>query len=356
MLLDHLRTHTGSPTITVTAPGDDLPGARTALPTTLANLLREAAALIEADEDLDRSQRLALLEQLPDADELAAQVPPRHGVWLAVGPDIGTVLVPLSPGVRATEQVIYDLQVGLVRPLLEHEQRARELLVVTLADDGSDLAVLDVETRELSSVGAPFPISFGGDGSGTQDRAAGSRQRDERRRHHWRRVATAVHEVVVARDLPVVTVGVDRNQGFLREVSAWPQELAVAVLAAPDGLAEPELIARVTAAAEEHRQRRIDDVRRLVAARTDQGRTATGMTDLYDAAVTGRIELLLLVEGPPVTGFLTATGHLVAHDPGDATPVPDVHALGVAQVLSRGGEVLLAPEGTLDAPVATLRW
>lgn len=356
MLLDRLRTHTGQLTITLTAPGDDLPRVRDVLTTTVGNLLRDATAAIEAREDLDRDERGRLLEQLPSAEDVAARVPPRHGVWLAVSAELGETLVPLSPGVRVTEQVVVDHQATLLRPLLEHEQQPRELLVLTLSDDATDLAVLDLDGRELTSVGEPFPVAFRGDDSGVQARDAGSRQRDERRRHHWRRIAGSAHEVVMARDLPVVTVGVERNQAFLREVSAWPQELAVPVVTSPDALSQAELVDRVVEAAAELLDRRVADVRRLVADRTDAGRIATGLTDLHAAAVAGRVELLVLLAGTPSPGYLTETGHLVAQDPGGATPVPDVHALGVAEVVRRGGEVFLAPEGTFDAPLATLRW
>jgi hypothetical protein len=356
MLLDRLRAHTGQLTVTLTAPGDDLPRVRDALGTTVGNLLRDAAAAIEARDDLDREEMGRFLDELPTGEDVAARVPPRHGVWLAVSAELGQTLVPLSPGVRVTEQVVVDHQAALLRPLLEHEQQPRELLVLSLSDDASDLAVLDLDERQLSSVGEPFPFAFGGDGSGVQARDAGSRQRDERRRHHWRRVAGSAHEVVTARDLPVVTVGVERNQAFLREVSAWPEELSVPVLASPDALSQPELIDRVVEAAEHHLDRRVADVRRLVADRTDAGRIATGLTDLHAAALAGRVELLVLVDGPPMSGYLTETGHLVAQDPGDATPVPDVYAVGVAEVARRGGEVFLAPADTFDAPLATLRW
>ncbi len=355
MLLDRLRAHTGRRTVTLTAPGDDLPGARSALPTTVGNVLREARTGVEGDEVLDRARRSEMLSRLPSVEEVLAQVPPRHGVWLAVSEDRGPTLVPLAPGVRVTEQVVLDDQVGLVRPLLEHEQQGPELLVLTLSDDVADLAVLDVRTRTLASLGEPFPFTYAGDGSGTQDRST-SRQRDERRRHHWRRVAEAAHRVVEQRDLPVVTVGVDRTQGFLREVSAWPEELAVAVLGSPDAMDEVELVDRVVEAAAEHRQRRIDEVALLVEQRAGAGRVARGMTDLHAAAVAGRIELLVLVDGPPVSGYLTASGHLVAEDPGGAVPVPDAYALGVAETLRRGGEAVLAPEGALVGSVATLRW
>lgn len=355
MLLDRLQAHTGQRTVTLTAPGEDLPRVRDALTTTVGNLLREAENLITADETLDRSQRLDLLGRLPKADDLAGRIPPRHGVWMAVSEEVDPLIVPLSPGVRVTEQVVVDDRATLLRPLLEHEQRPRELLVLTLSEQQADLAVLDLTTRALEPVGEPFPLVFPGDHTATQDRS-GTRQRRERRRNHWRRVAEAAHRIIEARDLPVVTVGVERNQAFLREVSAWADELAVAVVAAPDQKQEPDLIERIVAAAEEHRQRRIDDVRSLLNARRGGGRVATGMTDLFAAAVAGRIDTLVLVDGPPVEGYLTTSGHLVAEDPGDATHVVDVYTLGMDEVVQRGGRVLLAPEGTLEASTAILRW
>ncbi|MFP4148159.1 MAG: hypothetical protein ACLFV0_01575 [Nitriliruptoraceae bacterium] len=355
MLLHRLRAHTGDRTITLTAPGGDLPGARAALPTTVGNLLREAAELIEDDEHLDRATRNSLLAGVPEPAEVVAQVPARHSVWLAWSASQPLTVVPLAPGVRVRERVLIDDQVAIVRPLLEHEQRGTELLVLTLSDQAADLAVLHVADRHLDPVGDPFPFTYAGDGTGTQDRSSSS-QRDERRRHHWRRVAEAAHTAVQQRDLPVVTVGVDRNQAFLREVSSWPEELAVGVLGAPEALGPEELMDRVIAAAGEHRQRRIDEVAAMIAERETAGRLARSMTDLYAAAVAGRIELLVLVDGPPVPGYLTDSGHLVADDPGGATFVPDAYALGVAEALRRGGEVLLAPEGTLESSIATLRW
>ena len=355
MRLEELAAHTGQLTVTLTAPGDDVPGVREALATTVGNLARQAAEEIAALPDLDRDERNWWSQTLAGVSAHAEQVPARHGLWLAVSQDLGVVAVPLSPGVRVTEQVGVDHRVGLVRPLLEHEQQPRELLVLTLAGDASDLAVLELETRALTPVGAPFPLTYAGD-DGRQGREAGSRQRDERRRHHWRRLAEAAHQQIVARDLPVVVVGVDRNLGFLSEVSAWPDELSVPVVMAPDRFDREELIDRVIAAADEHRQRRIDDARRLVEARRGAGRVAEGLTDLYAAAVAGRIELLILVAGPPVSGFLTDSGHLVREDPGGATPVPDVHALGLSEAVLRGARVVLAPADTLEAPLATLRW
>jgi hypothetical protein len=158
MLLDRLRAHTGQLTVTLTAPGDDLPRVRDALGTTVGNLLRDAASAIEARDDLDREERARFLDELPTAEDVAARIPPRHGVWLAVSAELGQTLVPLSPGVRVTEQVVVDHQAALLRPLLEHEQQPRELLVLTLSDDASDLAVLDLDERELTSVGEPFPV------------------------------------------------------------------------------------------------------------------------------------------------------------------------------------------------------
>jgi hypothetical protein len=355
MLLAELRAHTGGRTLTLTAPGEDLPGVREALPTTLANLLRLAVDAIEQDGTLMSDQRSGLLARLPTAANIVAQVPPRHGVWVAVSEDHDATAVPLSPGVRVDEAIALDDQVALVRPLVEHEQRGTELLVLTLSDGAADLSVLDVRSKVAESIGDPFPFSYPGDGTGSRDRSS-SRQRDERRRHHWRRVAEAAHRVVVRRDLPVVTVGVDRNQGFLREVTAWPDELAVAVLGSPDAMDAQELADRVIEAAEEHRRRRIDETTRMVVDRAAAGRVATGMTDLHAAAVAGRIELLVLVDGPAEAGYLTDSGHLVAEDPGGATRVGDVDALGAAEAVRRGSDVVLAPAGSLAQSTATLRW
>lgn len=355
MLVDRLRAHSGQRTVTVTSPGQDLPGVRNALPTAVGNLLREAASVVKADETLDRARRNGLLGRLPSADEVVAQIPPRHGLWMAVSEGQDPTVVPLAPGVRVSEQVVLDDQVALVRPLIEHEQRGTELLVLTMSDDAADLAVLEIGTRELERLGDPFPFAYAGDGSGTQDRSS-SRQRDERRRHHWRGVAEAAHRVVNQRDLPVVTVGVERNQAFLREVSAWPDELAVAVLGAPDAMVEAELIDGVIEAATQHRDRRIAEVARVVEDRRAAGRVVTGVTDLHAAAAAGRIELLVLVDGPLASGYLTASGHLVAEDTGMASFVPDVDALAAAEAVRRGSEVLLAPEGTLEHSIATLRW
>lgn len=355
MQLERLAAHTGGPTICLVAPGEDRTGSDDELAINVSNLLAEAGRLLD-EADLEREELQVLQDLLIQASSVAGELPTRHGVWMAISEDLGVVAVPLSPGVGAAPEVSFTDRLGLLRPLLEHEQRPRELLVLTLSDAAADLAVLDIGARELVSVGAPFPLPFEGDGTGVQARSTGSRQRDARRRNHWRRVAAAAHEVIVARDLPLVTVGVDRNHGFLAEVSAWPEELAVPVVASPDALDAQELIDRVLAAATEHGERRVEDARMLVESRRGGGRVATGVTDLYAAAVAGRIELLLLVDGPMTPGFLTPDGHLVLQDAGGGTPVADVHSLGITEVIRRGGRAVLAPDGTLDAAMATLRW
>lgn len=355
MLLDRLRAHTGAPTVTLAAPGHDAHDGHEALAVTVGNLLGDAAALVQADDDLDRSAQRDLADALPSTAQVLAAVPPRHGVWLSVNLEDGLSVVPLAPGVRAPAHVTLTDQPALLRPLLEHEQQLTEVLVLTLADDAADLAVVDLRTRAVTPVGGDFPFSYPGDGSRRADRSASAR-RDERRRNHWRRVAEAAHEVVVARDLPVITVGVERNQAFLREVSAWPEDFAEAVIGAAPDIMAPKLVDAVIDAAGAHRDRRIREVTALLDQRADAGRVVTGMTDLYAAAVAGRIELLVLIAGAPVSGYLTESGHLTAEDPGGAAHVDDVYALGMAEVVRRGGEVVLAPEGLLDASTATLRW
>ncbi len=355
MLLDLLRAHVGQLTITLTASGEDLPKIPDALTATVGSLMRMAEDWIVAQEALDRTQRLDLLGRLPDPEDLVARIPPRHGVWMSVSVDADPLIVPLSPGVRATKRVVVDHRVALLRPLLEHEQQPRELLVLTLSEQQADLLVLDLISRTLEPVGDPFPIASPGDQATTQDRSD-TWQLREQRRHHWRRVAQAAHRAFEVRDLPMVTVGVERNQSFLREVSAWADELTIAVAAAPDHLREPDLIGQILNAAEEHQQRRIDQIRSLIDARRGRDQVATGLTNVFSAAVAGRIDTLVLVDGPPVEGYRTPGGRLLAVNPGDGEHVPDVYALGMAEVVRRGGRVLLAPEGTLAASTAILRW
>lgn len=355
MLLDRLSAHTGGLTLTVTAPGGDLSGSYGSLSTTLRHVLADARVELEARDDLGREERELLLAWWPPAVEIAVATPPRHGVWLAVSAEQGQTLVPLAPEVAVEPAAALEDRVALLRPLVEHEQQPRELLVLTLAEEASDLRVLDVAARTLTSAGAPFPLVHDVRG-GPRARDAGSSLRDEQRRHHWRRVAHATHDAAVTRDLPVVTVGVGRDQSLIREVSRWPDELAVPLLTSPEQHAEQELIEGVLAAAEAHQQAEVRDAERLLDDRAGQGRTMTGLTDVHRAAVGGRVELLFVEPGPSAPGFLTDTGELVAEDPGGATEVPDAEARCMAEVVRRGGRVRLATGNGSRKTVATLRW
>jgi hypothetical protein len=353
MQLDRLARRTGEVTVTATVPGDARTRRESTSPTVLRNLLAEATAEIEEASDLERDERAALLAAIADAEDAADRLPLRHGLWLSITLD-ETVRVPLAPEVEVTGQVVVADRPTLLRPLLEHEQRALELLVLTLSETTTDLAVLDVATRELTPVGDPFPHDHPRGTTGAQSRRDGSRHRDARHRGFWRTVANDTHAFVRDLDLPVVTVGVERSQSFLRELSAWPDELTLPVVASPDGMLPDELTERVLAAAEGEHARRAAEVEELVATRAAQDRVVRGLTDVDAAAAAGRVELLVIGSGPPVPGYRTESGHLVTDDPGSGTPVPDVQAEAMEAVVVQGGQLALVDDDR--EPVATLRW
>lgn len=355
MLLDRLRAQTGRLTITLTVSGEDLPKIPDGLSAAVSGLMSMAEDWIVAEDALDRDQQLDLLSRLPDPEDLATSLPANHGLWMAVSVGADPLIVPLSPGVPVSEQVVVDDRVALLRPLLEHEQRPRELLVLTLSEQQTRLAALDLTSQVFEPVGAPFPVIGEGGQADLRDRSHTWELR-ERRRHPWRRVAQAAHRIIESRDLPVVTVGTERNQALLREVAAWSGEPAVAVIADPDLVQEHELVDRVVVAAEEYRQRHVEQIVNLLDARRGRGQITTGLTNLFAAAITGRIDTLVLVDGPRVEGFRTPSGRLVTEDPGDGEHLADVHALVVAEVVRRGGRVLLAVEDLLDTSTAILRW
>jgi hypothetical protein len=290
--LDRLARRTGEVTVTATVPGDARTRRESTSPTVLRNLLTGATREIEAAPDLERDEREALLTAIADAADAADRLPLRHGSWLSITAD-DTVSVPLAPEVAVTEQVVVADRPALLRPLLGHEQRSLELLVLTLSETTTDLAVLDVATRELTPVGDPFPHDHPRGATGAQSRRDGSRHRDARHRGFWRTVADDT-----------------------------------------DGMRSDELTARVLTAAESEHARR--------AAEVDT------------AAAAGRVELLVIGSGPPVPGYRTDSGHLVVDDPGGATPVPDTHAEAMEAVVVHGGRLALVADDR--EPVATLRW
>jgi len=76
--------------------------------------------------------------------------------------------VALSPGVRVAEAVVLKDHVALIRPLVEHEQLGRELLVLTLSDGVADAHGFARSSRRIAVFGERYDLTIGLlDGAGT---------------------------------------------------------------------------------------------------------------------------------------------------------------------------------------------
>lgn len=175
--------------------------------------------------------------------------------------------------------------------------------------------------------------------------------RDEYDRQFFRHVDEGVRQFMAVDPLPIITVGVERNLAFFKEVSQHNRHVIGVVTGSHDKTSAPELSKLVWPLMQEHlarqRQQALDELEAAVNAH----KSASGIGEVWRLAHEGRGATLLVEEDFHYPARLDSSGRQLI--PVDDPAAPEVMADAVddliEMVLDKGGRVVFVDNGMLAA-------
>jgi hypothetical protein len=194
--------------------------------------------------------------------------------------------------------------------------------------------------QEGPGVTEPMPGGFG---------ISKSAYRDERHRQFFRQVDAALGQMAATDPLPLMLVGVDRNQAFFNEVSANKNLIAATLTGSHDKTPAHELAKLVWPLVQEHLARQHREILQEMEAAVNAGKYASGIDAAWRFAHEGRGAVLLVEEDFHYPAQADASGLRLA--PANDLTGPNVFDDAVDElietVLGKGGRVTFVENGAL---------
>jgi hypothetical protein len=344
-LLEETR---GYPCLTITLPTHRTSPDNRQDPIRVKNLVTQAADRLI--NEMGKREAGPLLERL---DALASDIDYRYaldGLALFVSNDVAyKYYLPFT----LPERVVVDESFA-TRNLVFAMNRTPRYWVLVLSEKPTRLYEGTRETLVEITEGTPFPMTHGGPGGGSglpNDPAVNSSQfRDEHHRIFFRSVDEALKPLMAADPLPLAIVGVDRYLSFFNEVTSHASHLVASILGSHDKTPAHELgklvWPDVKATLAEQRTKVFDELNAAVGGQ----RSASTVGEVWRFAHEGRGQTLIVEEDFHYPARVDASG--IQLIPADDIEAPDVidDAVDeiVHQVLSKGGRVVFADNGTLE--------
>ncbi|NBE56739.1 baeRF3 domain-containing protein [Streptomyces boluensis] len=315
----------------------------------LDNLVAEAARQLEADPAVTRARAEDVLGRLRSAVVELDPGQAREGLVLFAAPGEQQTWVLCRD---VPERVVLG-DTFLTRNLVAADAALRPYRVLTVAADrvalwdgqGDDLTAHDdhgfPRTRSLEDPDVERKEQVGD---------IPSAYRDERTRQFFREAGTALAELAAAEARPLYVIGEPAALTLLAEVGS---AVRAGVQIPHGGLGH----ASATAVAQAVAPARAETAERAAAAAHDKldaarghKTYAAGLDEVWHAATSGRVELLV-VEEHFRASVRVGEDHLTPSEPGDLDAVHDIVDDVVESVLETGGEVTFVPDGSLGEGV-----
>lgn len=334
----------GYPSVSVLLP--TRPGPRLA-PDDVAHLDRlvaDACRRLDAEpSSVDVEPVLARLEEL--RGEVTAR-PARRGLALFAGPSFQAAI---DLSVPVEERVAVDWTF-LTRDLVRALHQAPRYRLLVLSSDA--VSLYEGTGRRLVEVREhPSPMTVAQPDPGGRGARGGDpgRQAAERRFALYREADAVLTARTRGEPLPLVLAGTTRHTVDYRRLSGAPGG-TVGVLSGSHGRTPPWKLGRAaeTLFADARATRTRDALAELRAATAR--RTASGLARVWATVLERRVSLLVVEESYVQPARLTDDGRtlVVTGDP-EPDVLDDVVDEVIELVLLTGGEVVLAPDGALDA-------
>lgn len=232
-----------------------------------------------------------------------------------------------------------------IRPLLKAMNRSEDYLILLLSQGGVHLyeALNDLVIEEIRN--KDFPFSESGYYTTDSDKGTDSKLQDDLVREFLNRVDKAMVQVHQEHELPCVVICTEDNYSRLMQVADKPS-IYWGNVPVDYNRVERHHIAKqawklVQEKQRERRSKWIEDIKESVG----QGKVITDLQEIYQAALEGRGELLMVHEGfsQPVL-MKTDRTFMPVRDTSHPDVIDDITSLIAWEVQSKKGKVIFTEQ------------
>lgn len=307
---------------------------------TLKNLIKEAEnRLLDEYGKRDIPEVLEKLQELP---EKIADIPLMDSLHIFISKDIEE-FVP-SPWPVDNEAVFIDDSFA-VKPLIKAINRTKEYMILSISQGGAHLfeAMNDGIEKEINNNDFPFdanPLDLSG---------SDNNKVENRLKEYFNQIDKAVVEVHNSNDLDVVVISTEPNYAMLMEVADIPKMYIAHDNKNYDASESDKMAKQAFESIKElQKEERTDAIGELKQA-VSSGQVLTDLQDIYQAAIDGRADLLVVQQDfeQPVKMTSVRTFDL-AEDSKESGVVDDIVSNIAWEVISKGGKAYFTAQEELS--------
>lgn len=253
----------------------------------------------------------------------------------------------------------------LLKPVIRQVNQEQPYYLLALSEQDTRLwAGARDRLKEISDDGFPM-VHEGVGGEIGVPKGYGKRTsqlRDEGHRKFFREVVASFQSRLAQDPRPVVVAGVKRYHGFLEEIGGLGADIVGEIIGNVDKVPEKDLGEQAWAAIEERQAAERDSWVEAAHTAAATDKAARGLDDIYQAAVSGQVSVLVAEETYVVAANVDVSGHLHGDAPESGTGpshADDAVDFIAAEVLRKGGDVRYVGDGELSDlghAVAILRY
>ncbi|HLZ62156.1 MAG TPA: hypothetical protein VKR06_34865 [Ktedonosporobacter sp.] len=284
-------------------------------------------------------------------DKIVSEIDYEHtldGLAIFVNRDVARQFsLPFTP----KERVIVD-ETFATRDLVMALNHAQRYWVLVLSEKPARLySGLRDALSEVTGEGFPL-VHTGPGGTGPLPGGKGidnSAYRDDQQRHFFRQVDAALKPILANDPLPLVVVGIDRNQAFFKEVSQHTSSIIATLHGSHDKTSAHELAKLVWPLVEAYLAEQSRSTLKELDAAVNAQRYVSTMGEVWRAAQEGRGRTLVVEEGFHYPARLEGDGRSItpAEDPTAPDVVDDAVDEAIETIIAKGGKVVFVDDGAL---------
>lgn len=309
-------------------------------PIILKNLIKEAEnRLLEEYGKRDIPEILEKLEELPDK---LASTKVMDSLHVFISKDVDELVV--SPWPVDNEAVFID-DTFAVKPLIKALNRTKEYMILSIAQGGAHLFEALNDGIEKEIVNDDFPF----DANPLEVTGSDNNKVENRLKEYFNQIDKAVVEVHNGNDLDVVVISTEPNYAMLMEVADIPK-MYIAHDNKNYDVSEPDKMAKqafesIKDLQKEERGLAIGELKQAVSS----GQVLTDLQDIYQAAIDGRGDLLMVQQDYEQPVKMTSDRSFDLVDDAKETGVVDDIVSSIAwNVLSKGGKAYFTGQEELN--------
>ena len=287
-----------------------------------AALLDDAFAALQHDDDFWRLQA--------------------HSLAVFATPD-RIVSYRLANKLQATAQVSDRFH---LKPLLRAVTFPHEAFVLAVSENKvrilhvtGDAPPSEIKLSDLPRDAASHAGKASLNDRGASGRIQGSEGQRIRHLQYLRAIDAAIRPLLAGRKTPLILAAVDPLAHLYPSVNTYRHLLEATIAISPDDASDADIAARVTPLLDAAHAAELAQLRDQYEARTNQGRTATDITDVARAATYGAVEVLFADIDSVVPGTIDDAGVVTLADKESAATYGVIDEIA-ARALMTGARIL----------------